>query len=140
MNNLGPYLVGVAFWLFLGACAVAGIVTDYKRRRLGIEVLRSAIEKGHQLDPALIEKLTFAPHDREQTIDPVHLKLGGVITIAVGIGLCPLSVLVGKVYPILVDLGLGVAVLAIIVGIGLLVGSRVVARGQARAQSRNALL
>lgn len=33
MSNIGPYLVGAAFWIFIGAVAVAGMVTDYKRRR-----------------------------------------------------------------------------------------------------------
>lgn len=33
MSNIGPYLVGAACWIFIGAVAVAGMVTDYKRRR-----------------------------------------------------------------------------------------------------------
>ncbi len=139
MNNLGAYLLGAAFWLFLGACAIAGIVADYKRRRLGIEVVRSAIEKGQSLDPALIERLTSTPHDRPQNIDPLHLKLGGVITIAAGIGLCPLSVWIGALYPQAVKPALGVAVLAICVGIGLLLGARVVARAQARERTASPL-
>ena len=43
MQTIGPYLVGVAFWVFIGAVAIAGMITDYKRRRGGIEVLRLAI-------------------------------------------------------------------------------------------------
>jgi len=139
MNNLGAYLLGAAFWLFLGACAIAGIVADYKRRRLGIEVVRSAIEKGQQLDPGLIEKLTSSPHDQPQKIDPLHLKLGGIITIAAGIGLCPLSVWLGAIYPSAVNPALGVAVLAICVGIGLLLGARVVANAQARERTASKL-
>jgi hypothetical protein len=34
------------------ASAVAGIVTDYKRRRGSVDVIRIAIEKGQQLDRA----------------------------------------------------------------------------------------
>jgi hypothetical protein len=49
VQYIGPYPVGVAFWIFIGAVAVAGMITDYKRRRGGIEVLRLAIEKGQQL-------------------------------------------------------------------------------------------
>jgi hypothetical protein len=37
--------VRAAFWIFIGAVAIAGMVTDYKRRRGGIDVLRLAIEK-----------------------------------------------------------------------------------------------
>jgi hypothetical protein len=40
MQYIGPYLVGVAFWLFIGAVAVAGMITDDKRRRGGIETDR----------------------------------------------------------------------------------------------------
>jgi hypothetical protein len=37
MQYLGPSLVGVAFWLFIGAMAVAVMITDYQRRRGGME-------------------------------------------------------------------------------------------------------
>jgi len=73
MSSLGPYLVGVAFWIFVGVVAVAGIVADYKRRRGNVDVIRMAIDKGQQLDPALIEKLTSG-EQRDQRIDPVHMK------------------------------------------------------------------
>lgn len=46
MSSLGPYLVGVAFWIFVGVVAVAGIVADYKRRRGNVDVIRMAIDKG----------------------------------------------------------------------------------------------
>ena len=49
MQYIGPYLVGAAFWIFIGAVAIAGMITDYKRRRGGIEVLRLAIEKGQEV-------------------------------------------------------------------------------------------
>lgn len=99
MQYMGPYLVGAAFWIFIGAAAVAGIVTDYKRRRIGIEVLRLAIERGQQLDPALIEKLT-SHHERSEPIEPIHIELGGIITIATGVGICLLSFFVSRVAPI----------------------------------------
>jgi hypothetical protein len=137
MQNFGPYMVGTAFWLCLGACAVAGIVTDYKRRRLGVEVVRSAIEKGQQLDPALIEKLTSSSHGQHQRIEPVHLRLGGIITIAAGIGVCPLSWFVGTVMPAAVYPILGVGVLAICVGIGLLIGSKTLAQVQERERAHS---
>ena len=45
MSNIGPYLVGVAFWLFLGASAVAAIVSEHKKRRFIIDLLRTTVEK-----------------------------------------------------------------------------------------------
>jgi len=40
------YLLGVAFWVFVGVVAVAGIIADHKKRRLGVDLLRAMIEKG----------------------------------------------------------------------------------------------
>jgi hypothetical protein len=136
MAGIGPYLVGVAFWIFIGAVAVAGIVTDYKRRRGSVDVIRMAIEKGQQLDPALIEKLTS--NERGEPIDPLRMKLGGIITIASGIGVCLLGLFMTGVsssafYPIF-----GAGLVAICVGIGLRIASKVLAEARERERSRNA--
>jgi hypothetical protein len=138
MAGIGPYLVGVAFWIFVGTVAVAGIVADYKRRRGGVDVIRMAIEKGQQLDPALIEKLTSSEH-RAERIDPLHMKLGSIITIASGIGICLFAVFMNGVaswafYPIF-----GAGLVAICVGIGLRIASKVLAEAREREHSRNTL-
>ena len=109
MQYIGPYLVGVAFWIFVGAVAVAGMITDYKRRRGGIEVLRLAIEKGQQLDPLLVEKLTAQP--RGERIDPADVKLGGIITLASGFGICLLSFFISRIAPMALYPILGAGVL-----------------------------
>jgi len=136
MAGIGPYLVGVAFWIFIGAVAVAGIVTDYKRRRASVDVIRMAIEKGQQLDPALIEKLTS--NERAEPIDPLHMKLGGIITIASGIGICLLGLFMTGIsmqafYPICCA-----CLVTICVGIGLRIASKVLAEARERERSRNA--
>jgi hypothetical protein len=136
MQNLGPFITGAAFWLFIGACAVAGIIADYKRRRLGIEVVRAAIEKGMALDPALIEKLTSREHGEDSKVDSTDLKLGGVITLAAGVGLCPVAWLLSQFMPVLFYPTLGLGVLAIFVAIGLLIGAGIVARAAERAEAR----
>jgi hypothetical protein len=138
MSNIGPYLVGAAFWLFIGAVAVAGMVTDYKRRRGNVEVLRMAIEKGQQLDPAMIEKLT-SDDRREGRVDPMDLKLGGIITIAAGVGICLLSFFVSRVAPIALYPILGGGVVAICIGAGLLIGSRVLTEARAGERPRSDL-
>jgi hypothetical protein len=136
MNSIGPYLVGAAFWIFIGACAVAGIVADYKRRRFAVDVLRMAIEKGQPLEPALVEKL-IAPGPRAQPIDPELLNLGGIITVASGAGICVLSFFVSRVAPVALCPLLGAGALAVCVGVGLLVGSKAVARARERDSMRN---
>ena len=126
---MGPWLVGVAFWLFLAAAAVAGIVADYKKRKLEIDPLRAAIERGQQLDPALIEKL-MAREPHGKPMNPLDLRVGGIITISAAIGVALLA-LVSR------PLGLGiylagmplsgiaaaVGLLGVCVGIGLLVAA-----------------
>jgi hypothetical protein len=136
MSNIGPYLAGAAFWIFVGVVSVAGIVADYLRRRGNNEVLRAAINKGQPLDPALIEKLTTS-HREGEPVDPVHLKLGGIITLAAGVGLCLLSFFIGHIAPVALYPIMGSGVLVICVGIGLLIGARVLAEARARDASRN---
>jgi Domain of unknown function (DUF6249) len=138
MAGIGPYLVGVAFWIFIGAVAVAGIVTDYKRRRGSVDVIRMAIEKGQQLDPALIEKLTSNEH-RAGRIDPLHMKIGSIITIASGIGICLLAMFMNGVSPWAFYPIFGAGLVAICVGIGLRIASKVLAEAREREQPRNNL-
>jgi hypothetical protein len=137
MQNIGPYLVGAAFWLFIGASAVAGIVTDYKRRRANLDVLRMAIEEGVELDPALVEKLTSSGH-HESEVEPVYVKLGGIITLASGVGICLLAFFVSQVRPVALYPILGGGVVVICVGIGLLVGAKALAEARQREPSRHA--
>jgi len=138
MESFGPYLVGVAFWIFVGAVSIAGIVSDYKRRRGSVDVLRMAIEKGQQLDPALIEKLTANDH-RDERINPLHVKLGGIITLAAGVGICLLSFFIGHIAPIALYPILGGGVVALCVGAGLVIGANMLAEARTREQSRSNL-
>jgi hypothetical protein len=57
MQHIGIAIAALGFWAFLTASAVAGIVADYKKRHLELEPLRAAIERGQQLDPAIVERL-----------------------------------------------------------------------------------
>ena len=136
MNSIGPYLAGSAFWIFIAAVAIVAIITDYKRRRGNVDVLRAAIEKGQQLDPALIEKL-MSPERRNEKIDPTDVKLGGVITLAAGIGIFLLAFFISRVAPIAFYPILGGGVVVICIGVGLLVGARVLANARDREASRN---
>ncbi len=136
MQSIGPYLIGTTFWLFIGAAAVSAIITDYKRRRANVEVLRTAIEKGQQLDPALIEKLTSNRHGADR-VEPIQFKLGGIVTTAAGIGICLLSFFISRIAPPALYPILGGGVLVICVGVGLLIGARALAEVRERERSRN---
>jgi hypothetical protein len=136
MSSIGPYLAGAAFWIFIGAVCIAGIIADQLRRRGDNEVLRAAIEKGQTLDPALLERLTRSQRD-DKPLDPHDLKLGGIITSAAGVGICLLSFFISQVAPVALYPILGGGCLVICIGVGLLIGARSLANARAHDSSRN---
>jgi hypothetical protein len=122
--DFGPFAVAIAFWVFVAIATVAGIVGEYKKRQLALEPLRAAIEKGQQLDPALIEKL-MAP-ERQASLNPLGLWIAGVIVISAGIGVGLLSFILAQVRPVAFWPILGGGVVALCIGIGLVVAARIV--------------
>jgi uncharacterized protein DUF6249 len=119
---MGPFAVAIAFWAFVAIAAVAGIVADYKKREAALAPLRLAIERGQQLDAALVERL-MTP-DRDAGINPLYLRIGGIITLAAGVGLLILAFFLSQVthdvlYPIL-----GAGSVVVCVGLGLMISAR----------------
>ncbi len=131
--SFGPYLLGVAFWMFIGAICVAGIIADYQKRRLNVDLLRSLVEKGQALDPAMVTKL-ISPDALDERTDPTDLKLGGIIITAAGIGVFLMSFFIARLAPVALYPIMAGGIVTICVGIGLLIGAKVVA--DARAQER----
>ena len=122
-DSLSGTIVAVAFWLFLTVSAVAGMRYEFRKRQLAMESLRAAIERGQPLEPAVVAKL-LARHDeaevdRPEEIAP-YLKIGGIITIASGVGLAIAGLFIGAQFPIAKLPMLGGGVLAVCVGAGLL--------------------
>jgi Domain of unknown function (DUF6249) len=133
MQNIGPFHVAIAVFVFVTISAVAGIVADYKKRRLAIESMRAAIERGQPLDPSLVDRL-MAPEPREESLQPLKLRVGGIITMAAGVGVALFSVLLARIeaqalYPLL-----GISAAAVCVGVGLVVSARVVEAHRGRRQ------
>jgi uncharacterized protein DUF6249 len=129
--GFGAYMVGVAFWMFIGAVAIAGIITDYQKRRLNVDLLRTIIEKGQPLDPALVTKL-ISPDVAEGRVDPEDLKLGGIITTASGIGIFLMSFFIGRLAPLALYPILAGGTIVVCVGIGLLIGAKATADARER--------
>jgi hypothetical protein len=130
MADFGPFAVAIAFWVFVGVCAVAGIVGDYKKRQAAIEPVRAAIERGQQLDPAIVDRL-MAPDNRGSKLDPIYLRVGGIITVSAGIGVGILAFFLAQVAPVALWPVLGGGTVAVCIGLGLMVAARAV-EAQAR--------
>ena len=135
--GFGAYLVGVAFWMFIGAVSIVGIVADYQKRRLNVELLRTIIEKGHALDPALVAKLIL-PDARDERVDPAELKLGGIITTASGVGIFLTSYFVGRLAPLALYPMMAAGTVVICVGIGLLIGAKAMAAAREERLNKSA--
>ena len=123
MTDFGPFSVAIAFWIFCGVCAVAGIIGDYKKRQATLEPLRAAIEKGQQLDPAVVEKLIAT---REQGINPMGLMIGGIVAIAAGVGVGLFAFFLSHIAPVAFWPVFGGGMLAVCVGVGLVIAARAV--------------
>jgi hypothetical protein len=132
--GFGAYLVGVAFWVFIGAVAIAGIIADYQKRRLNVDLLRAIIEKGQSIDPAMVAKL-MSPEALDERTDPLDLKLGGIITTAAGVGLVFMAYFISRIAPVALYPILGSGVITICVGIGLIVGAKAMADARERERT-----
>jgi hypothetical protein len=133
MKHFGPFAVAIAFWIFVTVAAVAGIVADYKKRQLVLAPLRSAIERGQQLDPALVERL-MAP-ERDAGINPLYLRVGGIVTLSAGVGVVILAFLLNQVAPDSFYFVLGGGAVTLCVGGGLVIAASAVERQRAHAAS-----
>ncbi|HVH82702.1 MAG TPA: DUF6249 domain-containing protein [Steroidobacteraceae bacterium] len=122
MKEFGPFAVAIAFWIFVAVAAVTGIWADYKKRQAALEPLRTAIERGQQLDPALVERL-MAP-ERDAGINPQYLRVGGIITLSAGVGVVILAFLLNQVVPLSFYPVLGGGIVTVCVGAGLMIAAR----------------
>ena len=134
MGSEGATAVAIAFWVFVAVSAVAGIIGDYKKRQATLAPLRMAIERGQQLDPALVEKL-LARDSQDKRLKPEYLQVGGIITIGSGVGVTVLSVFLNKVLPGALYPVMGAGLLAVCVGVGLLLAARAIASNIEREQA-----
>lgn len=108
-----PLFSALIFWSFITIVSVAGMVKDFANRREIQRTLRTAIERGQPLDPAVVATIMASSGAR-----PESLAVAGLIVFAAGLGLLPLGFFLGKLaapafYPII-----GSGCLAIVVGLG----------------------
>jgi len=125
MEDFGPFAVAIAFWVFLGACAIAGIIADYKKRQAALEPIRAAVERGQPIDAAVVERL-MQPEIQGRGLQAVHLRIAGIITVATGVGVALLAFFIAQVAPRGLYPIFGGGVVAVCIGVGLLLAARAV--------------
>lgn len=111
--------------------AVAGLVAiliigdyieQYWKRRVALEAIKSTLEQGQKVDPEVVNSLLGREHASPPP-GPLQLRARGVVAIASGIGLALAAILVAKVWPPILYPALGLAALAVCIGVGLLIAS-----------------
>ena len=121
-----PSIGAVAFWAFVAVVVTMGILRRIARYRDSQTTIRKALEANPNLDPKILDQLM---RGEQQRTSPENLLIGGVVLIAVGIGLGIMGLLVGAGdphgYPMV-----GVGAIPLTMGIGLVIGSRMIARGR----------
>jgi len=117
--------VGVAFWAWLAAVVIAEEMGNTKRRRVDLDLIRFAIEKGQPLSPDIVQ-LVFA----KPAMSPIPLLISGIVAIAAGIGLIVFALFLAQNSPRSGRIVAGAGSIAICVGAGLAICYRLVRRSQ----------
>ena len=130
--SYGPTLIGVAFWIFVAIVVLASIWLAFARNRETQKTIRLAIEKGMQLDPALIDRLVTRKSGK-----PEDYYIGGFICIAVGIGLPILGYFVGRIEPQSFFPIVGAGILVGLIGISLVICGMLVSRREKASKTGN---
>ncbi|HZK99339.1 MAG TPA: DUF6249 domain-containing protein [Caulobacteraceae bacterium] len=90
MEHLTGMVVGVTFWVFLGAIIVGPMYLKSKERERMHETLRIAYEKGQPVPPEMIAALQSNQTLRVESTPERDLRRA-IVLIAVGLGLCVLG-------------------------------------------------
>jgi hypothetical protein len=124
--GLGAGLAALAFWGFIASIVVAGIWDGARKREAQHETLRRMIESGKPVDEALMTKLMVG--------EPKHphrdLAVGAIVLFSIGVGVAVLALVLGQ--PAVI----GAAAICACIAAGLLGASIYVRRTQAADDAR----
>lgn len=123
MDGIGGGLAALAFWGFIGAVVVAGIIYGIREREAQHETFRRVIESGQPVDQALMDKVLGG--DKVVHRD---LKIGGLIVLVTAPGVAVAGWLISLLAEEWLFPMLGVAALLAFVGTGLLLASKAAER------------
>lgn len=87
LGQITGLIMGVAFWVFLGAIILVPVYLKSRDRARMHETLRIAYEKGQPVPPELIAALQSNISQRQMATPERDLR-NAVVLIATGLGLC----------------------------------------------------
>ena len=121
-------MVGIVFWVAIAVIVFINVWGKRSAERERQLTLRTAIERGQQIDPAMIEKIMAGQQKPKQS--QFGLLIGGVVVSFAGVGLVLMGLILGAEEGLL-----GSGVLVAMVGVGLVVAHVLQRRLQAAAPS-----
>lgn len=113
------------FWMFLAIVVGGGMWFDARKKESQQETLRRLVESGQNIDPAVVDKMLRNTGNERKDRD---LKVAGIITLFVGIGLAVMGWFIGQIDAQAFKAMLGVGGMVGIVGVGLLLAGAWFAR------------
>jgi hypothetical protein len=126
--DITPALGAFAFWGFVATAVVASAVSSVVRNRDSQKTIRTAIEHGQTLDPAMLDRLLQS--DKPPPPKPEDVRrfciFGGIMGLAVGAGLCVIGWAISRTDPQALYPGLGAGARVGLLGGGLLVTTAVI--------------
>jgi hypothetical protein len=125
---IGNAIAVAATLLAIAGVLIALITSSQKKNQARLEFLRSAMERGVELNPELIDKVMHPSKSAaaRQAFPRGHgARVAGILVIAFGVGYAILACLIAIGSPDARLPMLGVACLFACIGVGLLVVSRV---------------
>ncbi|MCX7035585.1 MAG: DUF6249 domain-containing protein [Proteobacteria bacterium] len=124
-------MVGIVFWVAIAAIVFINVWGKRSAERERQLTLRTAIERGQQIDPAMIEKIMAGQQKPKQS--QFGLLIGGVVVSFAGVGILLMGLILGAEDPEALKALVGSGVLVGMVGVGLFVAHVLQRRLQAAA-------
>ncbi len=129
--GLGAGLAALAFWGFLAAVVVAGIVAgiwdSIRKREAQHETIRRLIESGQPIDSELVDKILSLGDGGNKRLDR-DFRITALWVLPVAPGLAIFGLILGYSEPDAVAPLLGVSALVACLGIGFLVAAKIAER------------
>jgi len=130
-------IVAVVFWLFVAAVAIIPIMGSFKLRQTAMDAIRSAIDRGQELSPEVVQQLSHMGEFSDKKMASINLKIGGVIVMACGIGAGLVATVFLFVIPVASPFVYAGAALALSIGAGLYLAAKIMRQHEIEEKAAN---